>query len=434
VSARDPDIIALADSIRQHGLREPLVITLDNVILSGHRRRVACRLAGLTDVPCRVENISSKDPRFPTILREYNRQRVKSFAEIAREEIISTNPEEAHRALVEHRTQQARIDVTTRAIVGTKRRAQISKAKQPMLNAILGILEARRDYWPLTDRQIHYALLNDPPLVHAQKPHSNYQNTKACYKATCDLVTRARLEGLIPFEAIEDPTRPVWARNFPCSPGPFLRAEMNQFLKGYYRDLQQTQPNQIEIVGEKNTIDSIIRPVAGEFRIPMTIGRGYCSIPPRHAMAQRFERSGKEKLILLALGDFDPEGEDIAHSFARSMRDDFAVADVEYLKVALTADQVADMGLPPKMKAKATSSRYSEFVERHGEDVFELEAVPPDQLQAILRRAIESVLDVAAFNAEVDAEKGDAAHLEGIRRAIQQNLASFLDEAEDGQR
>jgi hypothetical protein len=73
-------------------------------------------------------------------------------------------------------------------------------------------------------------------------------------------------------------------------PTPFLREQCDQFLKGYYRDLQQSQPNHIEIVGEKNTVDSIIRPVAAEYCIPLTIGRGYCSLPPRHAMARRFEK------------------------------------------------------------------------------------------------------------------------------------------------
>ena len=42
----DPEIQALARSIREHGIREPLVITLDNYILSGHRRYKAARLAG----------------------------------------------------------------------------------------------------------------------------------------------------------------------------------------------------------------------------------------------------------------------------------------------------------------------------------------------------------------------------------------------------
>ncbi len=49
VDPSDPDIVALAESIRQHGLREPIVVTLDGWILSGHRRYVAAGLAGLSE-------------------------------------------------------------------------------------------------------------------------------------------------------------------------------------------------------------------------------------------------------------------------------------------------------------------------------------------------------------------------------------------------
>jgi hypothetical protein len=433
VSPSDPDVVALAESIGRIGLREPLVITEDYYILSGHRRYAACMLAGIDMVPCRVEPIrrgdgdEPEDPRFVELLREFNRQRVKTFDEVAREEAVSVNPEEAHRCLQEHRRQAAAVDVETIQIDAAKPRAEITGAKRPLLDAILEILEEQRDYWPLTDRRVHYALLNKPPLVHASKAGSRYANTVQCYKACCELITRARLTGDIAFKAIHDPTRPVTTWKVDAHAGAFARRSLDGFLKGYSRDLQQSQPNHIEIVGEKNTVESILRPVAMEFCIPLTIGRGYCSLPPRHAMAQRYRRRGKNKLILLVLSDFDPEGEDIAHSFARSMRDDFDVKDVVPVKVALTRDQVEEMGLPPQMKAKAGSSRRAKFVERHGDDVFELEAVPPERLQAILRDAIDSVLDIDAYNRELDAEEEDAARLEGLRRAVLKQIGPALE-------
>jgi hypothetical protein len=76
------------------------------------------------------------------------------------------------------------------------------------------------------------------------------------------------------------------------------------------------------------------------------------------------------------------------------------------------------------MKAKQSSSRYEKFVERHGDDVFELEAVPPERLQEVLREAIDSVLDIEAFNAEVRRE---------ARRGSPGRLAA-LHETGDGQR
>src|SRR5262249_17784864 len=157
----DPDVRALAQSIADFGIKEPLVISTDGYILSGHRRYAAARRAGLMKVPCRVERVCRSDPEFIPLLREYNRQRIKTLDEVAREEALSANPDEAHRVLVEHRTRKAAVSVEGFAIGDVKQRAKISKAKWPMLHAIQAILEELRDYWPLTDRQVHYNLLND---------------------------------------------------------------------------------------------------------------------------------------------------------------------------------------------------------------------------------------------------------------------------------
>src|SRR5262249_43247521 len=74
-----PDIIALAESIRELGILDNLIITRDGYILSGHRRYAAAKIAGLTSVPCRIEQFNRTDDpnRFLRLLREYNRQREK---------------------------------------------------------------------------------------------------------------------------------------------------------------------------------------------------------------------------------------------------------------------------------------------------------------------------------------------------------------------
>ena len=92
-----------------------------------------------------------------------------------------------------------------------------------------------------------------------------------------------------------------------------------------------------QIVAEKNTVAPILRTMAERYCIPLTSGRGYCSLPPRHAMAERFRKSGKERLVLLLVSDFDPDGEQIAESFASSMRRDFGIANVDAVKVTLPA-------------------------------------------------------------------------------------------------
>ena len=98
--------------------------------------------------------------------------------------------------------------------------------------------------------------------------------------------------------------------------------EINSFAKGYWRDVLQSQPDHIEIVAEKLTVRAIINRVAAHYTIPTQIGRGFSDVDMRHNLSDRFFSSGKEKMIVVLVGDLDPDGEGICESFKRSMRDD----------------------------------------------------------------------------------------------------------------
>ena len=268
-------------------------------------------------MPARRELIRRSDDldRFIILLREHNRQREKSRDEQAREEVLTKTPDDAGHAVAEHREVAARVAVSAIPIVGTKTRSAISKAKRPMLDAIQRILQERSDFWPLSDRQIHYALLNDPPRFMRR-------TRKGATRTTCNVTRdsaicssgrglRARCRG-----SAFPTTRPMLTWTVYPEPGQFVRRQLDDFLKGYSRDLLRSQPNQIELIAEKNTVASVLRHTAAKYRLPMVSGRGYCSGPPRHAIADRFKASGKQKLVLLMVGDLDPDGEEICHSFA----------------------------------------------------------------------------------------------------------------------
>jgi ParB/RepB/Spo0J family partition protein len=434
VDPSDPEIKELAASIRKNGIMEPLVVTADDFIVSGHRRYAAAKLAGLEDVPIRRLSIFRTDDidAFVRLLREYNRQREKTNAERLREEIVSINPHAAYAELRRHRREAETISAESIDLGSVKVRSEISDGKQPMLDAAIDVINLRKKFWPLTVRQIHYALLNNPPLRHTKKAQSRYQNDRRSYQDLADLLTRARVAGLIPFDVIDDPTRPVTVWDVHQTVRSFMRREMNTMFKGYARDLMQSQPHHVELVGEKNTVGNILRPVASEYTIPLTLGRGYCSTPPRKKMLDRFKRSGKNTFVILIVSDFDPEGEDIAHNVARSMRDDFGIANVQAVKAALTMDQVKKNNLPPNLEAKAASSRAKKFVAKNGKAVFELEAIPPETLQQIVRRAIENVIDRKLFDREMAAEREDAADLEGVRRKMTEAVkGTDFDSADD---
>jgi hypothetical protein len=249
LSADDPDVTQLAKSIAEHGIQEPILISRDGFILSGHRRRFAARMVGLTEVPVRVHPVSrTEDPEaFLRLLVEMNTQRIKSASVLVKESMIKTDPKAAHRQIVNDRKQknEDRLFSDLSAIDPDviKKRCRISKAKQPLMNAIIKIIEEHRRYWPLTRRQIHYRLLGpDAPLTHASKPDSKYRNDDKSYDKL-EILTRMRIDGIIPWEAIEDKTRPLSLNEAFWNTAEFFRQEFKSFLSGYWRHRQQSQPH-----------------------------------------------------------------------------------------------------------------------------------------------------------------------------------------------
>jgi hypothetical protein len=255
------------------------------------------------------------------------------------------------------------------------------------------------------------------------KPRSRYRNDPASYKCLVDLLTRARLEGRVPMEAIDDETRPVALWNVFPNVQEYIAATSKNLFKNYWRDLLASQPNHVELVVEMNTVAGIVRPLAAEFCLTMTSGRGYCSLPPRAAIARRHLDSGKAHLVLIVVADLDPDGEGIVNSLGKSLRDDFGVDELTVVKAALTGTQVQERNLPHAMEAKTTSTRYAAWRRNHGDaGCHELEALAPDDLLALVRESILSVLDIDLLNEEQATERADNEALAGVRTRILANL------------
>jgi len=423
-SDTDATLNDFAEHLRRDGILEPLVVTRDGFIVSGHRRHAAALRAGLERVPCRKlrqKRSEFTDDAYVKLLREFNRQRSKTIDEILRESMVDANPEAAYVALVESRVKRARTNGHSFEIEGVKRRAEISKAKSPMLQAALAAIEQRREFWPLSVRQIHYCLLSDPPLRHAKKPGSLYRNDRQSYQDLCDLLARARIAGHLDWTTIVDETRPVCLWPTDQHVGAFVERELSDLFGNYWRDLQQSQPDHLEILIEKNASLSVIETVAMGYCIPITSGRGQTSKEKLWQIAKRFRASRKDRLVLLLLSDFDPDGDAIANANALSLRDDLGIHEDQLLPVraALRLDQIEKYQLPQSLEAKTTSSNYDKFVLRHGVNyAVELEALAPEHLQTELDRSIRSHLDTDAFNREVEKEKAEAAKLQGLKGRV----------------
>jgi ParB-like chromosome segregation protein Spo0J len=79
----------LVESIKANGVLSPIVVCKhpggSYVCLSGHRRRQAAKLAGLTEVPCLLYREDLPDWQQVLIIVESNRQRAKTVEMLARE-------------------------------------------------------------------------------------------------------------------------------------------------------------------------------------------------------------------------------------------------------------------------------------------------------------------------------------------------------------
>ena len=379
------------------------------------------RIACLKEIPCVIENVDSeKEPdRFLELLVVYNQSRVKDIAEVAHEQAIKDNHKgSSYKSLIAARKKYIRVKLDKLELGEVKTRIRITEGKTPFLDAVLKVCDELKAFWPISQRQIHYNLLNNPPMK-SDRADSRYKNDQASSQSLSNLVTRARIEGLIPEGVISDETRPVIVWKTDREPNTFIAKEFDGFLTGYWRDLLQSQPHHIELLVEKNTVANTLRDLAMEYTIPMTSGRGYSSLPPRIKMKNRYKKSGKDKLILLIISDFDPDGEVIAESFARSMRDDFGIEKIYPVKVALTLDQTADLKESFDV-AKPGSPGYKQWMAKYGkrQTPYEVEALAPDKLISMVRKAIDKVLDRERFNLELKAEKLDAGKIEALRKAI----------------
>lgn len=423
----DPAVVSLAKSIRREGLLEPIIVTADGFIVSGHRRHAAARLAKLAKVPVRYLAKRRADfatDEFVALLREHNRQRVKGVEETLAETLADLAPAEAYAALLERRQPVDPEVLTAVDLSGSIRRKRISPAKSQMVEAVLKVIEEHRRYLPLNDRRIHYELAqHHRPLRHASKPDSVYGGDARSYKDLTNLLARMRSEGRIPHGAIDDPTRPetVW----PVHPdaGAFIHAEVEGFGRGYWRDLMKSQPDHIEVCVEKNTALKIVEEVALEYTIPVTSLRGMPSLPTKFRIAQRFKKSGKPRLILLLATDHDPTGEAIAENLPVGLRDEFGVENIVAYKIAVTAEQARELGVLESVEGialKSGDTKAKRFRARYGADAtaYELEALSTEALQRLTHEAIDAVLNIELLNAERDAERQDAVEIETLRRQL----------------
>ncbi|MBA7526534.1 hypothetical protein ES705_18696 [subsurface metagenome] len=249
-------------------------------------------------------------------------------------------------------------------------------------------------------------------------------NTETTYKSLSRATVLAREEATIDPLCFQDRVRTHTDGDYGFnSPDEFVDYMLDQLRDSpdqYTRPMWTTQQTMPIIWLEKDALFTPVTEIASRYRVKTYAARGYSSFTSVYEAAQDIQRL-MLPVKVLQLTDFDPSGEDMVRDLEdRLIR--YGAADIELTKIALTSDQVSTLGLPP-MPAKKSDPRYDRFAASYGDQVVELDAIPPDELERIVSTAIEELIDQASWNAEIEKAKQE-------KEEAQRRIEELLDQLE----
>jgi hypothetical protein len=206
-------------------------------------------------------------------------------------------------------------------------------------------------------------------------------NSTSAYKGVSAKTAEARRQGEFP--DLIDRGRLIHRRAHWAS----AAAALASLAAQYREDRTEGQDVSVYIGVEKAGLVMQLESWFSDLGIHILALGGYSSQTYVDEVVADVEDQGRPAVLLYA-GDFDPSGEDIDRDFVERT----GCFD-KVVRVALGADQVTDYDLPPAM-GKSTDSRAGAFVARHGELVqVELDALPPDVLEALYQDALADLWD-----------------------------------------
>lgn len=227
------------------------------------------------------------------------------------------------------------------------------------------------------------------------------ENSERSYKNLGDLVTDARMAGLLPWDGIEDRAREhnEWMINED------MKSIFADIHKRFAMNMWNRQPCYVEVWVEKEALGNVVERPCSEFRVPYMACKGYLSASQAWRAGERFEEAmdNGQNAVLIHLGDHDPSGIDMTRD--NSVRlEVFARQNVEVRRIALNMDQVRRYNPPPN-PAKMTDTRANDYVARYGDESWELDALRPEVIDRLIRDEINSLIDGDIWNEDIERER-----------------------------
>lgn len=271
------------------------------------------------------------------------------------------------------------------------------------------IREYQADGYTLTLRQLYYQFVARDIIA----------NSERSYKNIGGLITKARMAGMISWEAIEDRNRQHHGFYFEENEETLIE----QLQYGISFDQWERQATYVEVWVEKEALGNVVSRACRPLLVPYMACKGYLSASEAWRAGKRFEEKLNEdkRCVLIHLGDHDPSGIDMTRD-NKDRLNLFSNGEVEVVRIALNMDQVDQYGPPPN-PTKVTDSRADGYIERFGHTSWELDALEPQVIERL-------IIDEVTQHIDSD-EWAQVTDLEDDKRAVLQRLYEHWDEIKD---
>jgi hypothetical protein len=212
------------------------------------------------------------------------------------------------------------------------------------------------------------------------------------------VLTTLRERGVVPFNWIIDNLRSTQKPSSWSGLGDYADVVRDCYRKDFWSHL----PEYVHIFCEKDAIAGVISPVTEEYDVALSPIRGYVSLSFAHEIAEQW--NGIEKSIhAYYVGDFDPSGFDLERDLreklerytgmtfgghlSHPMPEGYQV--ISWTRLGVNSEDFDDFNLLP-LEVKRKDRRCAKFIQEHGEQCAELDAIPPTEIRRRIREAIES--------------------------------------------
>lgn len=286
------------------------------------------------------------------------------------------------------------------------------------------VTEDLKDYWPLTLRQIYYRLV----------AAGHIQNNRSQYNMLSKLLKWMRIDDRLPWDVLEDRSRRMSGKRGFESVETFLDQEMDNFLQGYTRCLVQGQDKYIEVWVEKDALMRLFEQTVYPYCMRSVVCKGYQSVTFIADFYKRAEDAimKGQKPVVLYFGDLDPSGVQMLEATVETLEDELDLYGVEFKRVGLNPEHIRLYNLPSDPDAaKVTDPRYRQYAAKYGTVAVELDAVHPAQLKKMIKKAVESELDMDLFEAQKEKEEGDEEFIENLRDEVMDFVEEKVSQAFD---